>query len=201
VPEKPTKAAMALCCDITAAVVMPDSLSDSFSTTSGVLQGDTLAPFLFVLLLDWVLRSALPTMDDGFVLCRCTSSRHPEKRLSVLAYADDLALLSCDEEGAQRLLYRLTATAGEVGLAVNATKTEKLTVPADIQTEIHLWKMNSQPVLLSHCGKFTYLGRTVLDVDKDRARRRGLAFRFILTVLRSSELPDRLRGRLFGAVI
>jgi hypothetical protein len=53
---------------------------------------ETLAPFLFVLVLDCVLRTELPSSDDGFLLCSRTSSRHPEKRLAVLAYADDLVL-------------------------------------------------------------------------------------------------------------
>ena len=85
---------MALYRNTTAAVITPDGLSDMFSTTSGVLQGDTLAPFLFVLLLDWVLRTAFPTTEDGFLLRQRTSSRHPELRILALAYADDLALLS-----------------------------------------------------------------------------------------------------------
>ena len=75
VPENLISAVMALYQNTQAAVVTPDGLSDPFGTTSGVLQGDTLAPFLFVLMLDWVLRVALPTDSDGFLLCRRTSSR------------------------------------------------------------------------------------------------------------------------------
>ena len=81
---------MSLYLDTQAAVVTPDGPSDTFST-SGVLQGDTLAAFLFIMLLDWVLRTGLPTEnEDGFLLYRRTSSRHPERRLALLAYADDL---------------------------------------------------------------------------------------------------------------
>lgn len=204
VPEKLVAAVMALYRNTTAAVITPDGLSDTFSTTSGVLQGDTLAPFLFVLLLDWVLRSAFPTTEDGFLLRQRTSSRHPEQRISVLAYADDLALLSNTAEGAQRLLDRLTFAAAVVGLAVNATKTEVLTVPSAMAAEIQLREPSGQAVPLPSCSRFTYLGGQVPDVQEDMAKRRGLAwgaFRSMRTVLLCQELSDQLRGRLFQAVI
>uniref|UniRef100_A0A1I8J6L8 Reverse transcriptase domain-containing protein n=1 Tax=Macrostomum lignano TaxID=282301 RepID=A0A1I8J6L8_9PLAT len=81
VPQQLIDAVMALYCDTGAAVVTADGLSDLFDTSSRVLQGDTLAPFLFVLLLDWVLRTALPSADDGFLLRRRIGRRHGEKRL------------------------------------------------------------------------------------------------------------------------
>lgn len=75
-----------------------------FDTPSRLLQGDTLAPFLFVLVHDWVLRTALPSDDDSFLLQRRESRRHQsEKRLSVLGDADDRTLLSSTFEGAKRL--------------------------------------------------------------------------------------------------
>lgn len=37
-------------------VVTADGESDNFEITAGVLQGDMLAPFLFVILLDYALR-------------------------------------------------------------------------------------------------------------------------------------------------
>ena len=42
--------------------------TEIFSTTSGVLQGDTLAPFLFITLLDYVLRETLLNSIDGFTI-------------------------------------------------------------------------------------------------------------------------------------
>ena len=61
VPMQLIKSIMSLYDQTKASVVTPDGLSDPFTSTSGVLQGDTLAPFLFVLLLDWVLRVAVPS--------------------------------------------------------------------------------------------------------------------------------------------
>ena len=123
VPEELISAVMALYRNSRAAVITPDGLTEPFLTTSGVLQGDSLAPFLFILVLDWVLRTSLPSDADGFELCRRRSSRHPEQRLALLAYADDLALLASDAESAQRQLDALAAVASRVGLTLNTTET------------------------------------------------------------------------------
>ena len=45
-----------------ARVMTPDGETELFDITAGVLQGDTLAPFLFVIVLDYALRKA---MADG----------------------------------------------------------------------------------------------------------------------------------------
>ena len=42
--------------------------NENFSTTSGVLQDDTLAPFFFITLLDYVLREMLLDNIDGFTI-------------------------------------------------------------------------------------------------------------------------------------
>jgi hypothetical protein len=47
----------------------PDGDTDFFDITTGVLQGDTLAPFLFIICLDYVLRKALDdNLGLGFTL-------------------------------------------------------------------------------------------------------------------------------------
>uniref|UniRef100_A0A1I8IIE4 Nicotinate phosphoribosyltransferase n=1 Tax=Macrostomum lignano TaxID=282301 RepID=A0A1I8IIE4_9PLAT len=52
------------------AVVIADGLSDLFDTSSGVLQGDTLALFLFVLLLDWTEVLTVPADISADLTCR-----------------------------------------------------------------------------------------------------------------------------------
>ena len=53
-----------------AKVMSPDGETDMFEITAGVLQGDTLAPFLFIIVLDFALRRAIEgvvrtLMSDG----------------------------------------------------------------------------------------------------------------------------------------
>uniref|UniRef100_A0A1I8ISP4 Cap-specific mRNA (nucleoside-2'-O-)-methyltransferase 1 n=1 Tax=Macrostomum lignano TaxID=282301 RepID=A0A1I8ISP4_9PLAT len=85
------------------------------------------APFLFVLLLDWVLRTALPSADDGNSCCTDASVTVTEKRAGACLATPPrgLALLSLSID-------RLVKAISSVGLVVNTLKTEVLTVPADI---------------------------------------------------------------------
>eukprot|EP00759_Apiculatamorpha_spiralis_P050562 PhF_6_TR4824/c4_g1_i10/m.6693 len=72
-----------------------DALSDPFTVDTGVLQGDTLAPYLFIIVLDCVLRQL--ALEDGILLSKPTPKltrrqaaayvAPPEKRLNALAFA------------------------------------------------------------------------------------------------------------------
>ena len=77
-------------------VVTPDGDTEEFEITAGVLQGDTLAPFIFVIVLDYVLRKAISGRESefGFMLTPRRSSRNPEKVITDLVFADDIALTS-----------------------------------------------------------------------------------------------------------
>jgi len=51
-----------------AKVLSPDGETDEFSILAGVLQGDTLAPYLFIIVLDYVLRILDEENRPGFTL-------------------------------------------------------------------------------------------------------------------------------------
>ena len=79
----------------TAQVLCPNGDTDFFNINAGVLQGDTLAPYLFIVALDYAMQIAIqtPTSYD-FTLCKPRSRRHPVVVITDTNYADDLALLS-----------------------------------------------------------------------------------------------------------
>ena len=97
--------------------------TDWFKTTSGVLQGDTLSPYLFIVLLDYALTLQTLQDDVGFVVRKRNGRRHPAIYIGVLAYADDICLM------AECSLHRLETSAAEIGLTINYNKTKA----------IHLW--------------------------------------------------------------
>ena len=73
----------------------PDRDTDYFDIVSGVLQGDTLAPFLFIICLDYALRTSIYFMkENGFKLAKERSRRHPALTTTGWDYADDLTLLA-----------------------------------------------------------------------------------------------------------
>lgn len=79
-----------------AKVISPDGETEMFDITTGVLQGDTLAPFLFVIVLDYAISKAMAVKEEelGFTITPRRSRRHPKVALADLGFADDVALLS-----------------------------------------------------------------------------------------------------------
>ena len=103
--------------DTSARVVTPDGESEDFRIHAGVLQGDTLAPFLFIVALDYALRKAIAGREEelGFTLTRRRSRRQPAVVLTDLDYADDICLVSKQAEQAQELLTRVETECAKVG--------------------------------------------------------------------------------------
>ena len=52
----------------TDAVQSDRDISDYFDLDVGALQGDTLAPYIFVLVINWVMRNAIPDASLGLFL-------------------------------------------------------------------------------------------------------------------------------------
>ena len=121
VPLPLLSAIMSLYSDTRAFVHTAHGPTEEFNTSSGVLQGDTLSPLLFIIVMDYVLRRCLRD-EDSFVLAPRRSSRHLAVLLPALAYADDIALLCRDPTAAQATLTRLCNEGRRVGLTVNAKK-------------------------------------------------------------------------------
>ena len=46
-------------------VLSPDGATDSFFTITGILQGDTLAPYLFILVVDYIFRISLDPINNN----------------------------------------------------------------------------------------------------------------------------------------
>ena len=56
----------------------PDGDTPYFEITTGVLQGDTLAPFLFIICLDYILKTSLDNNRElGFTVTERKSRRYP----------------------------------------------------------------------------------------------------------------------------
>ena len=58
IPEKIVYAIKTIYKNSRSAVIVEGNISEEFELTTGVLQSDTLAPFLFIIVLDYVMRKA-----------------------------------------------------------------------------------------------------------------------------------------------
>ena len=73
----------------------PDGDTDFFDIVAGVLQGDTLAPHLFIICLDYLLRTSIDKIkDNSFKLAKERSRRYSAQTITDADYADDIALLA-----------------------------------------------------------------------------------------------------------
>ena len=102
----------------------PDGDKEYFDSVAGVLQGNTLAPYLFIICLDYVLRTSIDKIkENGFELMKKRSRRYPATKITNANYANDIAILANTHQ-AETLLHSLERAAANIGLYVNAHKTE-----------------------------------------------------------------------------
>ena len=126
-----------------------------------VLQRDTLAPYLFIVCLDYVLRTSIDKIrENDFKLTKKRSRRHPAKTITYTDYADDIAILANTPNQAETQLHSLERAAAGIGLHVNVYKTEYMCFNqiGDIST--------LEGTSLKLVDKFTYLGSSVSSTKK-----------------------------------
>ena len=147
----------------------PDGDTEYFDIVAGVLQGDTLAPYLFIICLDYMLRTSIDKIrENGFKQTKKKkkkrSRRHPAKTITDADYADDIAILANTPNQAETQLHSLERAAAGIGLHVNAHKTEYMCYnqTGDITT------LDGTPLKL--VDKFTYLGSSVSSTGRTSTR-------------------------------
>ena len=176
----------------------PDGDIEYFDIVAGVLQRDTLAPYLFIICLDYVLRTSIDKIkENGFELTKKRSRRYPAKTITDADYADDIAILANTPNQAETLLHSLERAAAGIGLHVNAHKTEYMCFnqTGDIST-----LERSSPKLVD---KFTYLRSSVSSTEKDIDTRQMKAWTAIdkLSIIWKSDLTDKMKRSFFQAAV
>ena len=166
------------------------------------MQGDTLAPFLFIIVLDYALRGALDGCEDqlGFTISTRRSKRQSAVTLTDLDFADDIALLSDKIEQAQSILSRVQRECQKVGLALNAKKTKYITY--NIDTEGSALKTNDGTEL-DKVENFKYLGSWVDSTNKDINIRKAQAWQALnkMNCMWNLNMRKEIKVRFFVAAI
>ena len=158
----------------------------------------TLAPYLFIICLDYVFRTSTDKIrENSFELTKKRSRRYPAKTITDADYADNIAILANTPNQAETLLHSLERAAEGVGLHVNAHNTEYMyyNQTGDITTT------DGTPLKL--VDKFTYLGSSVSSTENDIDTRLTKAWTANdrLSIIRKSDLTDKMKRSFFPAAV
>jgi len=196
IPAPVVNAIQALYKNTRSAVLVDGNLSDTFDVTTGVLQGDVLAPFLFIIVVDYLLSKVTAGTDVGVETHPRRSRRYPAKLLNDLDFADDISLLESAIPRAQTQLTNTASEADVVGLIINIPKTEYMTVNCGPHTPL---KVYGSPI--KQVDDFRYLGSMMANSANDFKRRKALAwsaFWKLEHLWRKPSLPIATKVKLFN---
>ena len=176
----------------TSKVRVNNTLSREFEIANGVRQGSIIAQFLFNLVIDWILQNALCqgmhgiSVDDTYV--------------PALDFADDICLLEDNAEDAQHLLDSVVHAAKNVGLKINASKTNFCSIDPNIN-------ITCSGEQLERVEKFTYLGSSIqLNGDitgkiKLRCSKSLGAIKKLVKFCRSRDISTTIKSNVYYACI
>ena len=171
-----------------------------FDIVAGVLFGDTLAPYLFIIWQDNILLTSIDLMkENGFTLTKARTRRYPSQTITDADYADDIALLANTLVQAESLLHSLEKAADGLGAHVNADNMEYMRFNQNKRGDISTLKVAS----LKLVDNFTYLGMSVSSTENDINTRLAKAQTAIdrLLVIWRSDLFDKFKCNVFQTVV
>ena len=132
-----------------AAVKVRNEVSNCFCINSGVKQGCVLPPFIWIILMDFVLRSTEKAIGDHGI-------KWGGKILLDLVYADDLSLLDESVSKMNELLEVLQVQGARIGLKINVKRTKSLRLGISEDEKVTLGNEKIDQV----CS-FTYFGSII----------------------------------------
>ena len=176
----------------------PDGDTEYFDIVAGVLQGDILAPYLFIICLDYVLRTSIDKIrENGFELreeAKGTLQKQSQTPTTLMTWRYWRIRLIKPRSS---LMHSLEWAVVGIGLHVNAHKTEYMCYN---QTS-NIATLDGASLKL--VDKFTYLGSSVSSIEKDIDTRLTKAWTVIdrLSIIWKSDLTDKMKCSFFQAAV
>lgn len=178
--------------NFTCQVIHGGTVTDPFPVTTGVRQGCLLSPLLFIVVLDWVSKTAYD--NPRGIRWSLTSF------IEDLEFADDICTLSHRLQDSQLQVNNIESTAKRTGLYINPTKTKSMRINTNQNEHIKINNTNIEDV-----DNFTYLGSIVSTTggtDEDiaaRKRKAQQAFQMLWPVWRSRALKTATKIKIFNS--
>ena len=191
IPEKYIRLIMMFYDRSKCSVITEAGVGPWFDVKSGVKQGCVMSGFLFILVIDWIMRQTVRQHNTGI---QWTLT----EMLEDLDYADDIVTTSSSWNHAQEKLTRLSENGLKTGLKINKSKTKTLRINARRENPFVLEGEDVEDV-----DAFKYLGAYVDKTggaDRDircRIGQASAAFKRFSKVWNSSSYWRRTKLRLF----
>ena len=195
IPPKLMKMIQILYEDSECAVLDGGEESEWFKVKTGVKQGDVMSGFIFLIVVDWIMRHATDGNNTGIRWKFMT-------KLEDLDFADDLALLSSTANHMQTKTSKLHRYASKTGLKINTKKTEVLRINSKSSTRIDIAGRQ-----LNEVEKYTYLGATVSNKGggaediHNRICKSRVAFMKLKQIWNSRKLTLRTKIKLYKSLV
>ena len=195
IPQKLIQMVQTLYEDFQCAVVDENETTDFFPVLIGVKQGCCMSGFLFLLVIDWVMRQTVEGERTGIRWNFTTV-------LEDLDFADDIALLSSTMGHLQTKTTKLEDNAARVGLKLNANKCK--TLKANSKSDAHLTIGHNE---VEEVDRFTYLGANVskdggstADIKK-RIALASAAFKRLSNIWQATDIGRKTKASLFKSLV
>ena len=221
IPHQIIKAVMSLYTNTRATVITPEGLTLEFLTNLGILQGDVLAPFIFIVVLDFIMRNAIRDSSHGLTINKRKSTRYPAVEISDFEFADDIAALSNSVFDNNILCQKISDSAAICGLNINMKKTQFITfnlqdytndsiLPVDksgpLRPKPHFMSglsMHLNSIDIEEVADFKYLGAYIRSTAADIRIRKGMAWKALnsMNTCWKSTLSRKTKIRLFKATV
>ena len=148
-----------------AKVLSPDGETRNFGIQAGFLQGDTLVLYLFVIVLDYVLKKAITNSEAKFwfILLKRQSKRIKPSVLTDCDFADDIVLMSNEVNQAHKFFNELEKVAKKLGLHINGEKNKFLSLNQKEVLKITTAESNNTECV----DDYKYLRSRIGSTEKD----------------------------------
>ena len=180
---------------MTCKVTHAGRLTDSFQVKTGVRQGCLLSPFMFLVAIDWIMKTTTKNRRNGIQWTLWS-------QLDDLDFADDLALLSHSHEQMQEKTDLLNLVSAQTGLNINMNKTKIMKANTKSKNVV---TVGGKPLEETDC--FTYLGSKINKTGgteedtKARIQKARVAFLMLSKIWKSKLIKLKTKMKIFNSSV